>query len=354
MRILYVGRNASIGGGSTFRLNMGRGMKALGHEVSIATFGGPMAARWVKAGLRFYWVPPFRIFSGMVERVMRRERIEVVHASNTTAGDRALLACRRAGLPLVLSLHNTISNEEAKHQCLKEARRIVVFDDGAAQSAGKFTSEFDTSKIIRLPRPVEHRPLDPERLSPHHVAYVARMSSRKGRVALSLLEGFRAYAKEYPQARMTLIGDGSLRGEVTRRAGEISRETGCRIDVHGPVLDPAPLLAGAGLLVGAGYAALEAAMQGRAVLGAGFNGYGLVTADAVEEAVAANFGDTVGGWEMTPENMRQALLTVTRAWDQPAERARYWGLDRVLAPIHAIENVAPRLEAVYREVLERA
>lgn len=349
MRIMLVGRNAQIGGGSTFRLNIGTGLVARGHSVGIAALGGPMVSRYQKAGIHFHWMPPLSLGSVMLARVLKRNRIDLVHASNTTAGDVALAACQRAGVPLVVSLHNTIADHESRHPCLKEARRIIVFDDGAASSAGKFTQEFDTSKIVRLPRPVPHQVAAGEELSPLECVYVARLSSRKGKVALSLLEGFSRFAADNPEARLTILGGGSMRRDVERRAEELKAQHGTRILVHGPAPDPRPLLRKAGVVIGAGYAALEAVMQGRAVIGAGFHGYGLVTEQNVFEAIDCNFGDTAHRWDMTPENFHTALRTLRAAWATPSTRAELWGLDRMVAEKHGVPAVVSRLEEIYAE-----
>jgi glycosyltransferase involved in cell wall biosynthesis len=351
MKIMLVGRNAQIGGGSTFRLNIGRGLIARGHEVAVAAMGGPMARRYREAGIRYHWAPPFPICAPLLARALRHEGTELVHASNTTAGDFALLACRRVGTPLVISLHNTIAIHESKHACLKEARRILVFDAGAAASARQFSEEFDTGKIIQVPRPVEHRPACQEEISPLRAVYVSRLSSRKGKVALSLIEAFGRFAADVEGACLTVLGDGSMRKEVARRAAEVSRSSGCRIEVRGQVVDPYPLLRPAGVVIGAGYAALEAVMQGRAVIGAGFNGYGPVTAANVMDAIECNFGDTVSRWEMSSENFLAALQALQSAWDAPASRTEFWGLDRTVAPVHGVAAVAERLEEIYGEAL---
>ncbi len=355
MRILYVGRNAKIGGGSTFRYNVGRGMRDRGHEVTIAALGGQMADRYRKAGLSFRWSPPHPLCGGWLARIARNCGAELIHASNTTAGDVALAASHAAGIPLVVSLHNTISRKESQHRCLKEARRVLVFDSGAAESAGRFGQEFDTGKIVQLPRPVEHQPLAPEALSPLEIAYVSRLSSRKGKVALSLLEGFAAFARQHPGARLQIIGDGSMFREVSEAGRTVTAETGAEVVMAGVVTEPKSLLTRTGILIGAGYAALEALMQGRAVVGAGFKGYGPIHADNVAHSATANFGDTAGSWEMSAANFHAVLEEIAAAWDDPTQRNRYWYLDRVLAPIHSIPAVVTRLEEVYTDVLrERA
>jgi glycosyltransferase involved in cell wall biosynthesis len=354
MRILFVGRNVNIGGGTTFRLNIGRSLIERGHQVSVSALGGPMANAYRKAGIRYHWGPSWAWCAGILVRHLRRDDVEIVHASNTTAGDAALVAARRTGLPLVLSLHNTISTREAQHECLKGARKIIVFDAGAAQSASNFQHEFDPSKIVRLPRPVEHRPLDPAALSPYRVAYVGRLSKRKGKVALELIRAFGEYARGVQDAQLRILGAGNLQREVAAQAEQTSRETGCDIRFLGQVLDPHPILAQTGIVVGAGYAALEALMCGRAVIGAGFLGFGPIDASNLAEADAGNFGDTVHRWDMTADNFLAALRSMRDRWEDPSRRLEAWGLDRILAPIHAPACVAERLETLYLEVLRQA
>ena len=351
MRVLLVGRSAMIGGGPTFRFNIGRGLMERGHTVIVASGGGPMVQRYRDAGIEYYWAPQYNVLSRRVAGIIRRVRPDIVHAGNTTPGDVVWLACQETGTPFVVSLHNTITRQEASHECLKHARRIIVFDAGAAASAAKFTELFDTSRIVRAYRPVEHRPHRHDEISPEHVAYVARLSSRKGQVGLSLIDGFSAAARERPNACLTVIGGGSMHRQVTTHAARAAAEAGCKIQVLRPTANPYPHLKGVGVLVGAGYAALEALMQGRAVIGAGFKGYGPVAAGSVTEAVDCNFGDTVGQWQMTPENFRDALGSLWSAWETPASREEHWGLDRIAALQHGIPAAAERIEAIYREAL---
>jgi len=347
---MLVGRNAQVGGGSTFRLNVGSALRERGNQVSIAALGGPMVARYRGAGLRWHWVPPHPLCAGLLVRALRADGVDVVHASNTTAGDAALAGAERLGLPLVVSLHNTITGRESRHVCLKRARRIVVFDAGAEASARAFEAEFDPGKITRIPRPVAHAPADPAAIAPDRIVYISRLSRRKGRVALSFLEAFAMFARGNRAASLVVLGDGSMRREVAAAAARVARDAGVRVEVRGQMVDPAPAVAPAGVVVGAGYAALEALMQGRAVIGAGFHGYGAVTGENLLDAVQCNFGDSAARWESTPENFLEALRRLQAAWEGE-ERSRYWGLDRTLAPLHSAPAVAARLEAIYREAL---
>jgi glycosyltransferase involved in cell wall biosynthesis len=354
MKILYVGRNAKIGGGTTFRLNISRGLIPRGHQIWLAAWPGEMLGRYRQAGVRYLFTPPPPWSAPFVLAAIRKHGIDLVHASNTTPGDAAAWACARTGTPLVLSLHNILHRNDRQAPCLRSARQIIAFDDAAAKHLDRHSGFVDLAKVLHLPRPIEHRPHDPPEGEAFNLVYVGRLSQRKGQVALELLEAFRRFSGAAPQARLSLLGDGSMLGEVRRAAQQYNRERGERvIEVMGAVLDPAPVVSQAHVVIGAGYAALEALMQGIAVIGAGFRGWGPVVDDQALDAIKTNCGDSAGDWPTTTDNFLAALEQLHACWRGRGgrERERYWRLDRIIAPIHRVDAVAARLEDVYRQVL---
>ncbi len=356
MRILFVGRSAKIGGGSTFRYNIGRGLLARGHEVWVASQPGEMVPRFRKAGIPFVWTPPAPWGGLWIERVIRSQRIDLVHASNATPGRAAEWACRRTGTPLVMSVHGLLGKNDHTATCLQMARRILTFEEIAVERLNRHHELFDPGKITLLRRPIDHRPCYPAETGTFRIAGVGRMSKRKGRNALNLIEAFRRFRETVPDARLDLLGGGSILREVRRAAADFNRAAnGEVVRVHGVVTDPAPVVEGAHVLFGASYCALEAIMQGTAVVGAGFWGYGIIRAENLRDAMSWNFGDVGGPWEMTVENFHQSMLHLYQAWIGGARtRAPYWGLDRLIREEHALESVVARIEAVYEEVLRES
>src|SRR5688500_89063 len=63
MNILFLGRDLRIGGGTTFRLNVSRGLMARGHDVWVAGQPGEMARRLSEAG-----VHPLRVLPSPFNR----------------------------------------------------------------------------------------------------------------------------------------------------------------------------------------------------------------------------------------------------------------------------------------------
>lgn len=352
MKILYVGRTARVGGGSTFRYNIGRGLIARGHRIWVAAWPGEMVPRYRQAGIGYLWSPPVPLNVLWILRAIRRHRIDLVHASNINPASAAARACRWTRTPLVISVHNTLNKRECRRDCLRLARKVIAFDEIAEQRLHRHREFIDDGKILRLCRPIEHRPAIPQEDPPFRVVYIGRLSSRKGQLALALIEAIGEFTRSGIDAELTILGGGSLMKEVRHGADADTRMAGRqRVRVLGTVVDPAPVVGQAHVVVGAGYAALEAIMQGRAVIGAGFNGFGVVDEENLLVARGANFGDTGGDWEVTAASFLAALRQLHDVWVAKADRERHWRLDRVLAPLHSIDVVAGQLEKIYQEVL---
>src|SRR5262249_24236536 len=178
------------------------------------------------------------------------------------------------------------------------------------------------------------------------IVYVGRLSRRKGQHALALLEAFRAFAREGHRVRLDILGDGTMLPEVRRVVAGTNRGAGGDIaQAHGAVPDPASIVGNAHLVVGASYAALEAIMQGVAVVGAGFWGFGPVSAENLFDAMKTNFGDSGGGWPMSPENFLAEVRRLHQVWGGGDAEARqqYWRLHPLIQGIHSIPPLPPPL-----------
>lgn len=352
MRILYVGRNLKIGGGSTFRLNIARGLIQRGHQVWVAAQPGEVLPRFREIGAQYVWTPPAPWGGPWIARAIRQYGIDLVHASNATPGRAAEWACRRTGAPMIMSVHGILGKNDHLATCLQRALRILTFEEMAVERLADHKDRIDPGKVILLRRPIEHRPRFPEAGGPFRVVYVGRLSKRKGQNALNLLAAFERFRAAVPESTLQVLGDGSLLGEVRAASRRMNAAAGTEVvTVLGSVPEPVPIVGRAHVLVGASYCALEAIMQGVAVIGAGFWGYGIIDDQNLRDAMAWNFGDVGGPWEMTEEHFLGALRQLHAAWNQPDGRTRYWRLDRLIEEDHALERVAARVEAIYEEVL---
>jgi len=351
MRILLVGRNAKTGGGTTFRLNISRGLIERGHEVWLACQPGEVLPRYRAAGVHYVWTPPAPWGGLWIERAIRANRIDLVHASNATPGTAAEWAVRRTGTPFLMSVHGLLGKDDHTRPCLQLARKILTFEEVAVENLAS-KQVIDMSKVVLLRRPIEHRPQYPDEGGPFRMVGVGRMSKRKGQNAINLIAAFERLQTTAPGSTLQLLGDGSLIKDVRRAAREANARLGREaVSVLGSVPEPGPIIGRAHVLIGASYCALEAIMQGVAVVGAGFWGYGIIDQDNIRDAMAWNFGDVGGKWEMSTDNFHEALRFLHETWHAEQDRSRYWRLDRLIEDDHSLANVAARIEAVYEEVL---
>jgi glycosyltransferase involved in cell wall biosynthesis len=352
MRILFVGRNAKIGGGTTFRLNIARGLRKRGHEIWLAAQPGEVLPRYREIGVHYVWTPPAPWGGPWIERAIRKNNIDLVHASNTTPGRAAEWACNRTGTPLVMTVHGLLPRRDAHHSCWTKTLKIMTFEEMAVKRLSEHVGMIDMAKVELLRRPIEHRPQFPTEAGPFRIVGVGRMSKRKGKNALNQIEAFAKFQEAVPESTLQLLGDGSIIGEVRRAARDYNRRVRREaVSVLGAVPNPVPIMGKAHIVIGASYCALESIMQGVAVVGAGFWGYGIIDQENLRDAMAWNFGDVGGTWEMTAENFLESMRFLHRAWTENRERERYWRLDRLIEDEHSLDNVAGRIEEIYRQVL---
>jgi glycosyltransferase involved in cell wall biosynthesis len=230
-----------------------RQLRAAGHEVLIVApgptesdFDGadvqsvPAAGlSWVYGGKR--WGLPLP----RIGRYLRDFRPDVVHVVNPVLmGVAAVLACRRAGFPMVASYHTNVARYAAYYH-LGWIAPVVWWllrrlHGRAAVNLATSTATCDELRAqgidrVRLwPKGVDldlfsPRPADTHRASGPPVAlYVGRLAAEKG---LDLLGSL---AVPEQGVRLVLVGDGPARSELTERFGvHTVTFTGL---LHGPAL----------------------------------------------------------------------------------------------------------------------
>jgi glycosyltransferase involved in cell wall biosynthesis len=352
MNIMFLGRDLRIGGGTTFRLNVARGLMARGHQVWVAGQPGEMARRLAEAGVRPVVVLPSPLNRLQLRRVVRQPGIDIVHASNVGRGEDAAALHERTGTPYVLSIHGLLAPRETQNRCLSLAPRLIAFDESVLECMKRVKS-VDPSRLRLVRRPILRRP-DAEFPADDAfpIVVIGRLSRRKSQVALNVIRAFEQFVQEVPGARLSVVGGGSQIAAVRRAGREANQRYGRElIQVTGPLIDPWPVLRTAALVIGGGYAAMESLIHGKAILGAGFLGFGIVHADNVREARAANFGDSAGDWKTSTEAFLAAFREIHAGLNDPARRDHYCRLDRLIGEEHTIESVSADLEHIYREVL---
>src|SRR5262245_9691365 len=129
MKILFLARNLGIGGGTSFRLRVGRALTARGHQVWVAGQPGVMAGRLAESSIRVCRVLPPPLDRLQLLHLARRHVFDIIHASNVGRGSAAVDLEKRTGIPYVLSIHGVLSPREKGCPCLRMATRLIAFDE---------------------------------------------------------------------------------------------------------------------------------------------------------------------------------------------------------------------------------
>jgi len=294
----------------------------------------------------------------MLEHLLRSERIALMHAHLYHANLYGRLACLRARVPAVVSVHNTYTAPKLHRRLInrllargtkrviavsEDIKRDLMRHDGIpAERIAVIANGVDFSRLSSpLSRAqARHRlGIDEATLA---IGCVARLEEQKG--IRFLLEAM-AELRDLP-VRLFLIGDGRLRGELEQRAAslrvsEFSSFLGMRADVP-DILPALDLYAMPSLWEGLSIALLEAMAAALPVVATDVGG------------VRQVLGEDACGLRVSPGNAGELARAIRQLAVSPerraalGERARRRALERF-----SLDATLAALTRVYDEALQR-
>ena len=298
---------------------------------------------------------------------LRERRVRVVHCHNRKAlmygGLASLLAPQSR---LVYTKHGASHWDGGPTALLgrllmRRARAVVAVSDDIARgvTAGQWASKHTLHTILNGVDLEQFAPApqamsvgtSPDRdairwelgLSGTVIGTVARLSPEKDQA--NLLRAFALTARECPEARLLIVGDGPLRGSLEELAGELSireRTTflGERKDIP-RLLQAMDLFTLPSLTEGTSLTLLEAMATGLPVVATAVGGTPEVVADgstgllvpaSQPEALARAFGELLRAPERRSELGQAGRAVVAARYSMEAMIDRYTGLyERILA-----------------------
>jgi phosphatidylinositol alpha-mannosyltransferase len=288
-----------------------------------------------------------------LEELFREERIDIVHVHGPLApvlGLVAQSAADRLGIPVVGTFHSWFPRSVAcrvfrgplQRRLSSMAARIAVSPSVVEAHDRYFEAEFEV-----IPNGVDVRyfhpngrppgPLGPE--DPPRLLFLGRLDPRNG--LETLLEAMPRVARRYPDAVLTVVGDGPLRahyerlaaplGSSVRFVGRIYRE---RPDYYGGTdLYLAPTRRAS-----FGITLLEAMACGAPVLAADLDGHRFV------------MGESGAGRLLQPDQPAAWADAIVDLLSNVPQRARMRGRALERASAFAWSGVAERVLETYRRV----
>jgi len=349
MRILLVGRNAGIGGGTTYLRNLIPALQQRGSHCEVMTRSGSALPILKQVADRTWWLPPVSWWAAaQAEKIIRNQKIGLVNALTTGAARHLLAACQRTNTPLIITVLTRTSLSRCK-AAANYAHAIVALNRETLKHLKENHRQF-ADKLYLSSKPLRLPTLTPTpRTDTVTATYMARLTRTKGPYALALIEAWPRLVSSVGNLKLVIIGNGRLLYQARRKAAQVNRQLQSRcIQVPGAVLDPEPILANTDILLGAGYTALQGLAWGCAVIAIGYAGlFGLLTHENIEEAIAANFGDTAAHW---PQVDSQLLAEQILAAHQQLAKPRDWTkpvLDQHFNPARIAED----LEGLFAEAI---
>jgi len=359
LTILYLDINTEWRGGQRQLLWMGEGLRRRGGRPIFALRSGvPLAERARASGIEVIAIDPLIAEWGpwtvlRLRRVIRRERVEIVHAQSghtmalaalASAGTRAkIVFARRVTTPLR-------SNRPTRWKYAR-AHRLISVSRAGVEGLLRAGVKPDRVRVVPSGVPIASpaAPASAELLSSFGVpagaplaVLVASLSAAKD--PSTFVRAIDVARREVPALHALIVGDGPLRESL---ASEISALGLDRI-VHltGFRTDPEALEAAASVVVltsrsleGTPGVLLDALALGKPIVATNVGGVPEVIEDGVSGLIVP-IGDA--------DSLGHAIARVVR---EPALAAVLGAGARARAPMFSIENTVERTMDVYRELL---
>lgn len=315
----------NIGGAETHILELCRELDRLGHEVTLASFGGVYADELKKIGIRHTELPlhtknPTAVLTSYrgLEKMIREGDFDLVHAHARIPAFICGLLQKRMKFRFVTTAHLNFSVNPLWRKISHWGERVMaVSDDIADYLVAEYgyprekiyltVNGIDTDKFsadVNFDSVLSENGLQRDR---RRIVYISRLDADRADPAYRLLEVAPRIAAEFPDTDIIVVGGGTELESLKKIAENVNRELGAkRVIMTGAASNINEYAASANLFIGVSRSALEAMSASRPVIVAGGQGaLGIFDESKAEPAVNTNFccrgyptadGDTLYGW----------------------------------------------------------
>jgi glycosyltransferase involved in cell wall biosynthesis len=364
MNIGYVVTDLGLGGTQGFVELAATGLARRGHAVTVVAESRPhdRVERLRAAGIQVHAFDAPALLAAYAD-VLRAASVELVHL-NVWQRKGLLRLGRMTGAALALSYHHVppAQDRDWKWRLLKpwmladhlgrmvQAARFIDAHIGccetSAEGARRELWPVGRGRVFALTNAVAV-PAEPTPESviggPAHFVQVGSLVGRKD--PTSTLQAFSAVRREVPEARLTFVGDGPLRSDLTAQA---NREAIAGVTFAGETSDPSSFYASCNVMVlpslaeGLPYTLIEGAASGLPLIATRIDGVPEIAVDG-ENALLVAPGDVAG--------LTAAMLRLARSPELRRSLGAA-GRQRVARQFELNRHIEQMLQ-LYREIIAR-
>lgn len=304
MKVLHVNTHMNIGGIGNYILSLALTMKKKGVSCIVVSSGGGLEAELERSGIehrqisintKFEFAPKVISAAFHIAGIVKKEKIDIIHAHSRVSQVASAIASRIAGVPYVTTCHGyfkkrsrgifdtwgtkviAISDAVREHLIkdlsVKEDRVVLIY---SGVDLSRFTYNYTSSEIQAVKNELK--------LGPGPViGTIGRLSPVKGH--RFLIEAMKYILPKRPDAEAFIAGDGKEKVPLENLAASV--DGGKAIHFAGSDLDTQKFLSVMDVFVfpsvkeGLGIALLEALAAGKACVASDVGGIGDIIKDGV-------------------------------------------------------------------------
>nr|AMK59390.1 glycosyltransferase [uncultured bacterium UPO57] len=196
--VLQVIPALDAGGAERATLEIAEAVVEAGGRALVATRGGRLAGEIERAGGEIFLMPvhsknPLAIAAnrGRLVKLIREEKVDIVHARSRAPAWSALWAARAAGVPFVATYHGAYAAKTPLKRLYNSAMArgdVVIANSEYTAAAIRKQFALDEARLRVIPRGVDLRIFDPDKVAGERIDALSRLWGVKpGAGALRLL-----------------------------------------------------------------------------------------------------------------------------------------------------------------------
>lgn len=368
IRILQGIRQGKVGGGESVLLSLVENINKKIFEPIVLSFtDGPMVEQLKDMNIPVHVIhteKPFDISVWKkVRKLIKEEKIDIVHAHGTRANSNIFWAARKENLPLVYTCHGWSFHQDQnslkkkiriwgeKFLTRKATVNICVSNANREEGRTLFGKTFDP---VVIQNSIDSRKFNPDKnyydvrqefgidASQILIGFIARFTWQKQPIVL--IRAFSEVLKEVPEARLLMVGEGEEKNEALTLIKKLGIED--KILLEDFRKDVPDVLAAIDIFVlpslweGLPVALLEAMSMGKPIIATGVDG----TTEVIENMVSGYLINT----DNLQKNLIKAMIHLCN--DKELKYKLAGGAKERIREHYNVEMMTRRNEEIYRDL----